>query len=131
MELKPQWRAMMESRYSKVSQTSSVPFVIDAQFLMAKLIRYCPSIREPLILAIQPHVTQILLHADAVKPLSDLYDLYSTARERNLLMQGFYPKEVGIFDKAAGSKRLEEILDGLGSGQERVIEGIEKAVLNV
>jgi len=140
----------MESKYSKVSY----PFYpltgkkeAHNQFLMGKLIRYCPSIRPLLIPALAPHLTSLLFHADASQPLSDFFDLWATSKERRLLVRGFYPKEVQIFDghgvgkksKNAGAtagedvKNLEGILGDMGdaTGRARVLEGVEKTVTDV
>ncbi|OXC69851.1 hypothetical protein AYX13_01618 [Cryptococcus neoformans] len=122
MELEPQWKAMMESKYSK--------------FLMSKLIRYCPSIRPLLIPHLAPQLLNLLNHAHAVTPLSDLYELWASAKERRLLVRGFYPREVKIFDGAKQGvevKGLEASLEdmGEGKGRERVLDAIEKTVLDV
>ncbi|TYJ56605.1 hypothetical protein B9479_002697 [Cryptococcus floricola] len=122
MELEPQWKAMMESKYSK--------------FLMSKLIRYCPSIRPLLIPHLAPQLLTLLNHAHAVAPLSDFYDLYASAKERRLLVRGFYPREVKVFDGAkqgAEVKGLEASLEdmGDGKGRERVLDAIEKTVTDV
>lgn len=101
---------------------------------MVKLIRYCPTIRPVLMQDLAPHLTQMLFHAYAVGPLSDLYDLYSTAAERKALLRGLYPKEVKIFngDKASTAS-LAETLEAMtdAKARERVLEGVEKVVLNV
>ncbi|WVQ77987.1 hypothetical protein IAT38_000068 [Cryptococcus sp. DSM 104549] len=122
MELEPQWKAMMESKYSK--------------FLMSKLIRYCPSIRPLLIPQLAPHLLNLLNHSHAVAPLSDFYDLYASAKERRMLVRGFYPREVKIFDGAKQGvevKGLEGSLEdiGDGKGRERVLDLVEKTVLDV
>ncbi|KIR26820.1 pumilio domain-containing protein [Cryptococcus deuterogattii LA55] len=122
MELEPQWKAMMESKYSK--------------FLMSKLIRYCPSVRPLLIPHLAPQLLNLLNHAHAVTPLSDLYELWASAKERRLLVRGFYPREVKIFDGAKQGvevKGLEASLEdmGEGKGRERVLDAIEKTVLDV
>ncbi|ORY32253.1 armadillo-type protein [Naematelia encephala] len=122
MELQPQWREMMESKYSK--------------FLMAKLIRYCPSIRPLLIPSLASHLSSLLAHAHAVQPLSDFFDLWATSKERKMLVRGFYPKEVRVFDgvKETGEvKGLEGTLEALGDGKgrERVLDGLEKTVLDI
>ncbi|EIW69578.1 hypothetical protein TREMEDRAFT_73909 [Tremella mesenterica DSM 1558] len=120
MELQPQWRAMMESKYSK--------------FLIGKLIRFCPTIRPLLIQAISPDLLRLLSHAEAVQPLADLYDLYATGKERKLLIRGFYPKEVIIFDDSKDEiKGLEEVLStmGEGTGKERVLDAVGKTVVDV
>jgi pumilio family protein 6 len=103
---------------------------------MAKLIRYCPSIRPLLIPKLTPHLNMLLSHAHALSPLSDFYDLWASPRERRLLVRGFYPREVRIFDGAKEGieiKGLEGTLEdmGDGKGRERVLEGIEKTVTNV
>ncbi|WWD15825.1 hypothetical protein CI109_100249 [Kwoniella shandongensis] len=122
MELEPQWRAMMESKYSK--------------FLMTKLIRYCPSIRPLLIPHLAPHLLTLLNHAHAVAPLSDFYDLYASAKERRMLVRGFYPREVKVFDggKQAGEvKGLDGTLEDIGDvkGRERILDAVEKTVSDV
>jgi pumilio family protein 6 len=130
MELQPQWRQMMESKYSK--------------FLMGKLIRYCPSIRPLLIPTLSQHLTSLLFHADASQPLSDFFDLWASSKERKLLVRGFYPKEVQIFDglKLKGKgvnvdgevKGLEGDLEDMGDegkGRERVLNEIEKTIADV
>ncbi|RSH91237.1 pumilio domain member 6 [Saitozyma podzolica] len=119
MELRPQWRAMMESKYSK--------------FLMSKLVRYCPQIRPLLIKDLAPHLSKLLFHEHAVQPLSDFFDLYASAKERRLFVRGFYPREVLLFDggKDGEAATLEETLEkmGEGKGRDRVLDGVEKAVL--
>lgn len=106
----------------------------NTQFLMSKLIRYCPSIRSDLITDLTPALPSLLSHADAVQPLSDFFDLYATAREKRQLVRGFYPKEVRIFDGANGEKGewdMGETLEKMGEGAQRsrVLEGVEKNVL--
>lgn len=106
----------------------------DEQFLMAKLIRYVPSIRPLLIPAITTHLSTLLAHAHAVQPLSDFFDLWASAKERRLLVRGFYPKEVAIFDGGKGEEGLEGTLEKMGAegkGRERVLDGVEKTVLDV
>ena len=103
---------------------------------MSKLIRYCPQIRPLLISALSPHLSSLLAHAHAVQPLSDLFDLYASSRERRLLVRGFYPREVMIFDGASAgldTKGLEATLEamGEGKGKERILDGVEKVVLDV
>lgn len=101
---------------------------------MAKLIRYCPNIRPLLIPVLTPHLSSLLSHAHAVGPLADFFDLWASAKERRLLVRGFYPKEVSIFGDAKGEKGLEEVLEGMGpegKGRERVLEGVEKTVLDM
>jgi pumilio family protein 6 len=103
---------------------------------MSKLIRYCPQIRPLLIPALSSHLSSLLAHAHAVQPLSDFFDLYASSRERRLLVRGFYPREVMIFDGAkegAEAKGLEGTLEGMGEGKgkERVLDGVEKVVLDL
>ena len=101
---------------------------------MAKLIRYVPSIRPLLIPALAPHLDSLLAHAHAVQPLSDFFDLWASAKEKRLLVRGFYPKEVAIFDGGKGEEGLEGTLaamGGEGKGRERVLEGVEKVILDV
>ncbi|WWC61243.1 uncharacterized protein I303_103824 [Kwoniella dejecticola CBS 10117] len=123
MELESRWKEMMESKYSK--------------FLMSKLIRYCPSIRPLLIPQLTPHLLSLLNHSNAVAPLSDFYDLYATSKERKLLVRGFYPRELKIFDggkQASETKGLEAFLEEIGDdgkGRERILDSIEKTVLDV
>lgn len=123
MELRPQWRQMMESKYAK--------------FLMRKLIRYCPSIRPLMIEDLTPVLPHLLTHADAVQPLSDFYDLYASAKERRALVRGLYPKEVRLTSSSATAdddvQGLDSVLEGMPNeqGRLRVLEGVEKTVLNV
>lgn len=117
MELEPEWRAMMESKYSK--------------FLMSKLIRYCPSIRPLLVPVIAKNITSLLFHAHAIQPISDFYDLYASAKERRGLVRGFYPREVAIFD-SADIQGLEQALESAPeAGRTRILEGVEKSVLDI
>ncbi|WWC85370.1 uncharacterized protein L201_000233 [Kwoniella dendrophila CBS 6074] len=127
MELEPRWKDMMESKYSK--------------FLMSKLIRYCPSIRPLLIPKLTPNLLNLLNHSNAVTPLSDFYDLYSSSKERKLLVRGFYPRELKVFDGVTKQgqnqdqvQTLENFLEDIGNdgkGRERILDGIEKTILDV
>ncbi|KAL1411281.1 Pumilio y domain member 6 [Vanrija albida] len=123
LELESQWRDMMESKYSK--------------FLMSKLIRYCPTIRPKLIPHITKNITSLIFHAHAISPISDFYDLYASPKERRLLVRGFYPREVALFDGAGKDAEkdvagLEAALEATSeSGRERVIDGVEKTVLDI
>ncbi|OCF71984.1 pumilio domain-containing protein [Kwoniella mangroviensis CBS 8886] len=124
MELEPRWKDMMESKYSK--------------FLMSKLIRYVPSIRPLLIPKLTPTLLTLLNHSNAVTPLSDFYDLYASSKERKLLVRGFYPRELKIFD---GGKQgievkgleasLEDLIGDESKGRDRILDGVEKTVLDV
>jgi pumilio family protein 6 len=86
-----------------------------------------------LIKDLSPHLPKLIFHEHAVQPLSDFFDLYASAKERRLLVRGFYPREVKIFDggKEGEALGLEETLERIGEGKvrERVLDGIEKAVL--
>lgn len=121
MELQPEWRAMMESKYSK--------------FLMSKLIRYATSIRPLLVPVIAKNIQSLIFHAHAIQPISDFYDLWASAKERRGLVRGFYPREVAIFDggkEGLDTQGLEEALESTSeAGRTRVLEGVEKAVLDV
>jgi pumilio family protein 6 len=89
-------------------------------------------------------LTALLFHADAVQPLSDFFDLWASSKERKLLVRGFYPKEVQIFDglKLKGKgvdvdgevKGLEGALEDMGDeskGRERVLDAVEKTITDV
>ena len=106
------------------------------QFLMTKLIRYCPQIRPLLIPALTSHLPTLLAHAHGVQPLSDFFDLHATSREKRLLVRGFYPREVMLFDggkNGADVQSLEGTLEGIidGKGRERILSGVEKTVVDM
>ena len=100
---------------------------------MSKLLRHVPQFRNLLIPTITPHLRSILVHAEAVRVLSDFFDLWATSKEKRLLVRGFYPKEVFIFDGTNGDEGLESVLErmGDGKGRERVLNQVEKTVLDV
>ena len=101
---------------------------------MSKLIRYVPALRPLLIPTLTPHLRSLLFHSEAVGPLSDFFDLHASAREKRLLVRGFYPKEVAVFAEGKGEEGLAEVLEGMGNegkGRERVLAQVEKTVLDV
>ncbi|KAJ9109007.1 hypothetical protein QFC21_000333 [Naganishia friedmannii] len=133
-ELEGQYKTMMQSKYSK--------------FLMSKLIRH----RQ--VFQITPDVPQLLFHSHACGPLADFFELYASPKEKRLLVRGFYPKEVLLFDgvgvgkeaavnvvekaqekgkEATEVKNLEKVLEGMTEGKmrERVLEEMNEKVVHV
>lgn len=72
------------------------------------------TVRPKIIAEITPDVPQLLFHAHACGPLSDFFELYASPKEKRLLVRGFYPKEVLLFD-------------GVGVGKEAAANVVEKA----
>ncbi len=81
---------------------SSPPY---SQFLVSKLIRFLPSIRPHIILEILSSIPSLLLHANAIQPLSDFYDVYANGNEKKWMVRGFWPKEVLVFEGEGVKKR--------------------------
>lgn len=93
-----------------------------------------------------PVVPQLLFHAHACSPLADFFELYASPKEKRLLVRGFYPKEVLLFDgvgvgkdgKAAAeagksSDGLQAVLDGMkdGKARDRVLEELNEKIVHV
>ncbi|KAJ9128036.1 hypothetical protein QFC24_000327 [Naganishia onofrii] len=139
-ELEGQYKTMMQSKYSK--------------FLMSKLIRHSHTVRPKIIAEITPDVPQLLFHSHACGPLADFFELYASPKEKRLLVRGFYPKEVLLFDgvgvgkeaavnvvekaqekgkEASEVKNLEKVLEGMTEGKmrERVLEEMNEKVVHV
>lgn len=135
-ELDGMYKPMLESKYSK--------------FLMAKLIRHCPSVRLSIVSQITPFIPNLISHSHAVTPLADFYELHASSKERKLMVRAFYPKEVLLFDglgvggtspenrdeikrnveRGVEIKGLVETLKGMGEGavRSRVLEQIKERI---
>jgi len=123
-ELKGKYKALAESRYSKVRAQKYHSFMVALnralQFLITKLIRLCPSKRIDILLEFQSHVLRLLLHREASRVIADTFELYASAYERAILMRDFYGREVTLFSVTTGSvedrekakKGLRGVLEG-------------------
>jgi pumilio homology domain family member 6 len=90
------------------------------QFLVIKLIRFCPSLRQSIFLEFRHRILRLLLHREASGILATAFDLYANAYERSLLSRDFYGKEVALFSSAAGSEQYKE----QGLGGLHLLEGV-------
>jgi pumilio homology domain family member 6 len=66
------------------------------QFLVLKLARHCPSHRLPIIMEFRSHVIRLLLHREASQIIADIYELYSNAMQRAILLRDFYGREAAL-----------------------------------
>jgi pumilio family protein 6 len=92
-----------------------------------------PSIRPAIIEAITPHLQPLIFHTFACSVIADFFELYATPKEKRLLVRGFYPREVQIFDGAKGEKGLEALLEETTEqkSRERILEQLEKTVIEM
>lgn len=125
MELKGHYKALAQSKYSKVCSVHllSVSFFLTwTQFLVTKLIRLCPAHRASILLEFQSHVLRLLLHREASAVLADSFELYANAYERSILLRDFYGKEVALFSQTQGSQPEKETTK---KGFHGVLEGLD------
>lgn len=108
VELDGLYKQMLESKYSK--------------FLMAKLIRHCPSVRLSMISQLSPHIPTLIAHSHAITPLADFYELHASSKERRLMVRAFYPKEVLLFDGLGIGGTTPEGKDEIKKNVEKGIE---------
>ncbi|RXW23535.1 hypothetical protein EST38_g2307 [Candolleomyces aberdarensis] len=107
-ELKGKFRELAQNKYSK--------------FLVTKLIRFCPTHRQSMLLEFQPQVLRLLLHREATSVLADTFELYANAYERSILLREFYGKEATLFTLTTGSsEEKEKAKKGLAG----IIEGVD------
>ena len=94
----------------------------DIQFLVTKLIRFCPAYRAIILRELQGNVLRLLLHREASSVLADAFELYTNAYERSILLRDFYGKEASLLIVTAGSdeekERSKRGLRGLMEGRE-------------
>ncbi len=97
------------------------------QFLVTKLIRYCPGHRSSILLEFKSHVIRLLLHREACNVIADSYDLFANAYERSLLLQDFYGKEVALFSTAStkGTAATETEKAQMRKGLAGALEGAD------
>jgi len=99
------------------------------QFLVTKLIRFCPTHRTAILLEFQSHVIRLLLHREASGVLADAFELHANAYERSILLREFYGKEAALFtvtrgseqDKEAAKQGLNGVLEGADAERRRRI----------
>ncbi|EAU87141.1 puf family RNA-binding protein [Coprinopsis cinerea okayama7 len=107
-ELKGRFRELAQNKYSK--------------FLVTKLIRFCSSQRQSILLEFQPQVLRLLLHREATSVLADAFELYANAYERSILLREFYGKEATLFTITSGS---EEDKEKARKGLNGYLEGVD------
>lgn len=90
------------------------------QFLVLKLMRYCPKHRSSILSEFHGHVLRLLLHREAGRVISDSFELYTNAAEKALLLREFYGKEVVLFvPQQEGTKTgLRAILENLDADRQ-------------
>ncbi|KAH9975311.1 armadillo-type protein [Lactifluus volemus] len=81
-ELQGRFKELAQNKYSK--------------FLVVKLARHCPSHRLPIIMEFRSHVIRLLLHREASQIIADIYELYSNATQRAILLRDFYGRESAL-----------------------------------
>ncbi|KAL9709456.1 Pumilio y domain member 6 [Leucoagaricus gongylophorus] len=126
LELKGQYRDLIQNKYSK--------------FLVAKLIRLCPTHRVSILQEFQSNILRLLLHREASSVLADAFELYANAYERTFLLRDFYGKEALLFsvtqgsaeDKERAKKGLPGLLEGLtNERQQRILSAVKENLLLV
>jgi len=110
------------------------------QFLVAKLIRLCPTHRVSILQEFQSNILRLLLHREASSVLADAFELYANAYERTFLLRDFYGKEALLFsvtqgsaeDKERAKKGLPGLLEGLtNERQQRILSAVKENLLLV
>ncbi|TIC24622.1 ARM repeat-containing protein [Wallemia mellicola] len=83
-----------------------------ANFLLTKLIRYCPTHRSKILASFHGHVPRLLLHKYASGVIEDAFALYANAEDRQALVRDFYGKEFALFndDESKKGKVLKDLL---------------------
>lgn len=125
---------MAQNKYSKVLQASSphpafhpLTNTRPSQYLVIKLIRYCPTHRDAILAEFHGHILRLLLHKEATRVLADAYELYTNATQRAVLLRDFYGKEVVLFEpKADGPSGLKNVLEGAEREKRKRILGALK-----
>jgi pumilio homology domain family member 6 len=125
-ELKGRFKELAQSKYSKVSlplPLYSRDYTHITQFLVLKLMRYCPKHRSLILSEFHGHVLRLLLRREAGQVISDSFELYTNAAEKALLLREFYGKEVVLFvPQQEGTKTgLRAILEGLDADRQKRI----------
>ena len=82
-----------------------------ANFLLTKLIRYCPSHRSKILQSFHGHVPRLLLHKYAAGVIEDAFALYANSEDRQSLVRDFYGKEFALFNNEKKSKTLKDLLE--------------------
>lgn len=110
------------------------------QFLVTKLIRFCPSHRASILAEFQGQIIRLLLHREASGVLADAFELYASAYERSLLLRDFYGKETALFTVTSGSeadkdrakKGLQGVLEGVeGERRRRIMSAVKENLMTV
>lgn len=112
------------------------------QFLVTKLIRFCPSHRASILREFQGHVLRLLLHREASSVLADAFELYTNAYERSILLRDFYGKEASLAgvsvtagsaeEKERAKKGLKGVLEGLeGERRKRVLTAVKENLMTM
>ena len=120
----------------------SITGLIVVQFLVTKLIRFCPSHRASILREFQGHVLRLLLHREASSVLADAFELYANAYERSILLRDFYGKEASLAgvsvtagsaeEKERAKKGLKGVLEGLeGERRKRVLNAVKENLMTM
>jgi pumilio homology domain family member 6 len=125
-ELKGRFKELAQSKYSKVCLLLLLyarNYTHIMQFLVLKLMRYCPKHRSSILSELHGHVLRLLLHREAGQVISDSFELYTNAAEKALLLREFYGKEVVLFvPQQEGTKTgLRTILESLDVDRQKRI----------
>ncbi|TIA71756.1 hypothetical protein E3P91_02342 [Wallemia ichthyophaga] len=96
----------LEGSYLKLAQDKY------ANFLLTKLIRYCPTFRPKILASFHGNVPKLLLHKYASGVIEDAFALYANAVDRQALVRDFYGKEFSLFndDESKKGKVLKDLL---------------------
>lgn len=104
------------------------------QFLVTKLIRYCPTHRLAILSEFQGHVLRMLLHRHASRVIADSFELYANAAGRGLLLRDFYGKEVALFESKTtaegGAASLQSLLENAEPERRtRILNALKENIL--
>ena len=92
--------------------------------------------RPVIVDELRGHILRLVVHHEAGRVIADIYELYTNAYERAVLVRNFYGEEVALFEGGTGTKNVskagkvlevsEEEKNKLKLGLAGILEGAEE-----
>ncbi|RKP07356.1 armadillo-type protein [Thamnocephalis sphaerospora] len=100
------------------------------QFIVIKILNYCPKMREAILKEFQGKVRALIRHKQASSVVEELFSQYANAEQRAALVVEFFGREFVLFKNAGQGKTLTEILEKDPQKRESILKHLFETLNN-
>ncbi len=91
-----------------------------------------PTQRSSILSELQLHLLKLLLHREASPIISDAYDLYTNATQRQQMLKSLYGREVMLFRDSGATGGLQGLLENSDAEKrKRILAALKENLLTM